>query len=75
MIFLLSASGMSLSNELSSVLLKVSHLVSNKLYSLFECLIIYFMWSTSRGHLFLSAGYDTFRSHLSKLLSTVGSIL
>ena len=68
MIFMLSASGLSLSNELSSVLLKVSHLVAY--------FINYFMWSTSReSPLKGSVGDLTFfRSHLSKFLSTVGSI-
>ena len=55
---MLSPSGMSLSNELSSVLLKVSHK------------------SASRGSPPKESigGLTLFRSHLSKLLSAVGSI-
>ena len=71
MIFLLSASGLFLSNDLL-----FSHLVARCMYPLLQCFINYLMWSTSRGSpLKESAGDLTlFRSHLSKFLSTVGSI-
>ena len=76
MIFLLSASGMFLSNELSSVLQKVSHREKDTPYPLSECIINYFMWSTSRGSPLRESvgGLTHFRSHLSKFLSAVGSI-
>ena len=74
--FLLSASGMSLSNKLSSVLLKVFHLVARY--------IVPFMWMfyllldaeyKQGGHLLKRVlGSDTFRFHLSKFLSAVGGI-
>ena len=81
MIFLLSASGMFLSNELLSGMflsndLPLSHLVARYTYPLLQCFINYLMGSISRrlppeesvGRLTL------FRSYLSKFLSTVGSI-
>ena len=75
MIFLLSASGLSLSNELSSMLLKVSHLVAR----INVPVIWIFLLTTScgvqaGGHLLKRVLLTVFRSHLSKFLSTVGSI-
>ena len=62
MIFLLKASGMFLSNELSSLLLPVSHLVARYTIPLVEHFINYFMWSTSRGSPLKESvdGSDTF---------------
>ena len=76
MSFMLSASGMSLSNKLSSVLLKVSHLVARYTIPLIVCFIHYFMLSTSSGSPLKESirGLTLFRSHLSKFLSTVGRI-
>ena len=76
MISMLSASGMSLSNELSSVLLKVSHLVARytvsficKCYQLLH--VEYKQGSPPKKSV---GGLTLFRSHLSKFLSAVGSI-
>ena len=54
----------------------VSHLVDRYTYPLPQCFINYLMWSTSRrSPLKECVGSLThFRSHLSKFLSTVGSI-
>ena len=68
MTFLLSASGMSLSNESSSLLLKVSHLVARLYRTLYlNVLLIGCIWNAGRG-------LTLFRSHLSKILSAVGRI-
>ena len=76
MTFLLLASAMSLLNESTSLLLKVSHLVARYTDPLFECFINYFIWSTSRGSPFKKSvgGWTLFRSHLSNFVSAVGSI-
>ena len=73
---MLSASGMSLSNGSSSLLLKVSHLVANTPYPLFECFINNCIWSTSRGSPNKESvgGLTLLGSRLSKFLSAVGSI-
>ena len=76
MIFMLSASRMSLSNELSSVLLKVSHLVARysisficKFYQLLH--VEYKQVSPPKERV---GGLTLFRSHPSMFLSAVGSI-
>ena len=75
MIFLLSTFGMSLSNELSSMLLKVSHLVARYTVPYLNVLLITSYGVQTGSPLKDSVGGLTlFRSHLSKLLSTVGSI-
>ena len=51
MIFLLSASGVSLSNELSSVLLKVSHLVARYAIPYLNVLLITSSRVQAGGHL------------------------
>ena len=81
MIFLLSASGMLLSNELLSGMLLsndllLSHLIARYTYPLLQCFINYFMWSTSRGSPLKESvgGLTLFRSHLPKFLSSVSTI-
>ena len=53
-----------------------SHLVARYTYPLLQCFINYLLWSTSRGSPLKESvgGLTLFRSHLSKFLSTVGSI-
>ena len=54
----------------------VSHLVDRYTYPLPQCFINYLMWSTSRWSPLKESvgGLTLFMSHLSKCLSTVGSI-
>ena len=78
MIFLLSASGMSLSNELSSVLLKVSHLVARYIVPfIWDVLFITSCRVQAGSPLKESAGVWHFLVPIfiliSKVLSAVGS--